>query len=188
MIFQVKNSMGVNRKSWQYSKLDKHVTVRFKKLGDLGEFLAEELLNESGFKNVKNLNKAEFLNNPFFDIYAERDRYKYAISVKTRNKYENSVAGIKLNSRYKLTDDPKKFVEEARSKYNSEAAWVAISADIDKGVFDAYFGTLLSLFGNRKGINMSRSAVEGYEHLALLRSFEEMGIPKKEYLCLENTY
>src|SRR3990172_9439143 len=91
------------KKAWQYSRLDKSVTIRFKKIGNLGEYLAGKLLQESGFKNIKDLNKEESANTQDFDFIAERNNIKYAISVKTRNKYENSVAGPKLNSRYKLT-------------------------------------------------------------------------------------
>ena len=125
----------MKKKAWQYSKLDKHVSKRFKKLGDLGESLAEQLLKENGFTNVKNLNIEENKNVKTFDIYAERKKQKYVISVKARNKYENSKAGPRLNSRYKLCDDPNEFENEARKKYNSNSAWVTIAVEIDKGIF-----------------------------------------------------
>ena len=176
------------KKAWQYSRLDKSVTIRFKKIGNLGEYLAGKLLQESGFENIKDLNKEESANTQDFDFIAKRNNIKYAISVKTRNKYENSVAGPKLNSRYKLTNDPINFAREAKGKYNSEAAWIAISLEIDTGVFNAYFGVLSDLNGNQKGINMSQEATRKYEQLALLRKFEDMGLTKSDYDGLKNEY
>src|SRR3989339_1479518 len=131
--------------------------------------LTGKLLQESGFENIKDLNKEESANTQDFDFIAERNKIKCAISVKTRNKYENSATGPKLNSRYKLTKDPVNFAKDAKNKYNSEAAWIAISLEIDKGVFNAYFGVLSDLNGNQKGINMSQEATRKYEQLALLR-------------------
>lgn len=130
----------------------------------------------------------DFLNNRFFDIYAEKEKNKYVVSVKARNKYENSIAGRKLNSRYKLTDEPGEFAKEAQKKYTSEASWVAIAIDIDQGTFDAYFGTLLMLGGNKKGISMNLHATETYKRLAFRYSLEEIGIRKEEYLYLKNEY
>ena len=176
------------KKAWQYSGLDKSVTIRFKKIGNLGEYLAGKFLKESGFKNIKDLNKEESANTKDFDFIAERNKIKYAISVKTRNKYENSAAGLKLNSRYKLTKDPVNFAKDAKKKYNSEAAWIVISLEIDKGVFNAYFGVLSDLNGNHKGINMSQEATRKYEKLALLRKFEDMGLTKSDYEGLKNEY
>jgi len=43
------------------------------------------------------------------------------ISVKAKNRFKNSIAGKKLNSRYKLTDDPILFEKEARSIYVSNS-------------------------------------------------------------------
>lgn len=179
--------VGVNKKAWQYTKMDKQVVVRVKKLGDLGELLTSSLLRKNGFKKVKNLNKT-FSNTPLFDFYAEKGKHKYAISVKTRNEYENSVAGRRLNSRYTLTKNPKQDEDTARVKYNSEAAWIAIPVDIDRGVFSAYFGTLSILSGNKKGIIMSLDAKNEYECLASDERFENHGISKKEYSCLKNEY
>ena len=141
----------MNRKAWQYSKLDKKVTDRFKKLGNLGEYVAADLLKQAGFKNVENLNQTASANVRFFDLRAERDKKKYVISVKARNKYENSAAGRKPNGRYNLFSDPKAASNDARLTYNSDAAWVAVAIDVKKGTFDAYFGTLSMLEGNKKG-------------------------------------
>lgn len=178
----------MNRKAWQYSKLDKKVTDRFKKLGDLGEYVAADLLKQAGFKNVENLNQTASANVRFFDLRAERDKKKYVISVKARNKYENSAAGIKLNGRYKLFSDPNVVSDDARIKYKSEAAWVAIAIDVENGTFDAYFGMLSMLEGNKKGIPMSSKAIQSYERLVFCCPFEKIGVPKGEYRKLANTY
>ena len=177
----------MKRKAWQKTVLDKNVTRRFKKLGDLGESLAETLLGEKGFKQIVNLNK-EKRNTKFFDLIAKRGNQAFAISVKARNKFENSVAGKKLNSRYKLTSDPKQFEAEAREVYQSLSAWVAISLDFDRGLFDAYFGLLSDLEGNRKGIVMSPQATERYEILAKLKKFDETDVSAEEMQSLKNRY
>ena len=178
----------MDKKAWQYSTLDKSVTKRFKKIGNLGEYLAGRLLLENGFKNIRDLNREDSSNTADFDFTAERKGIKYAISVKARNKYENSAAGPKLNSRYKLTNDPIRFAEDAKRRYQSVASWITISLEIDKGIFSAYFGTLPDLSGNQKGINMSQEAIRKYEQLALLRKFENMGLSKSDYNGLKNVY
>lgn len=144
----------MERKAWQGSVFDKSVTLRFKKLGDLGEYLAESLLAKAGFTQTVNLNK-KITNTQYFDLTANCGGYSYAISVKARNRFENSTAGVKLNTRYKLTDDPILFEKEARNLYSSIPAWIAIAIDIDNNFYNAYFGRLQDLSGNRKGINTS---------------------------------
>src|SRR3972149_6111374 len=69
------------KKAWQYSRLDKSVTIRFKKIGNLGEYLAGKLLQESGFKNIKDLNKEESANTKDFDFIAERNNIKYSLNL-----------------------------------------------------------------------------------------------------------
>lgn len=178
----------MNKKSWQGTVLDKGVTRRFKKLGDLGEYLAEKLLVKAGFKNVVNLNKEIRHNAKYFDLTAKRESQSYAISVKARNKFENSTAGKRLNSRYKLTNDPDQFESEAKEKHNCLPAWVAISLDIDAGVFDAYFGLLSDLEGNRKGIVISPQATKRYESLAKQNKFDQMDILEANIEALKNIY
>jgi Holliday junction resolvase-like predicted endonuclease len=178
----------MNKKSWQGTVLDKEVNRRFRKLGDLGEYLAEKLLVKAGFKNVVNLNKEIRHNTKYFDLVAKRGNQPYAISVKARNRLENSKAGIRLNSRYKLTNDPDLFESEAREKHNCLPAWVAISLDIDAGVFDAYFGLLSDLEGNRKGIVMSLQATKRYESLAKQTRFDQMDILEANIETLKNIY
>ena len=175
----------MNRKSWQHSKLDKSVTDRFKKLGDIGEAIAVTLLQEAGFTDIENLNSSLGANVKYFDIRAKRGKKNYVVSVKARNKFENSG---KLNSRYKLFDDPKSVMVEAKTKYNCEVAWVTVAVDIPNGTLDAYFGPLASLEGNKKGVPMSEKAIGSYERLAFCFSLEKFGIPKEVYEKLINSY
>ena len=177
----------MKRKAWQHSQLDGSVTERFRKLGKLGEYIAEILLKDANFNNVENLNK-ERENTPDFDLYAEKGHFKYAISVKTRNKYENSASGIKLNSRYKLTDNPKKFEEEAYKRFKAIPSFIAIAINVDSGTFDAYFGRLQDIRGNKKGIPMTEKALENYECLTSNKAITDMGITKEEYVKLKNEY
>lgn len=177
----------MNRKAWQGSVFDKDVTIRVKKLGDLGEYLAEILLTKKGFTEIANLNKKKN-NTKYFDMTAKRGDQSFAISVKARNRFENSVAGVKLNSRYKLTDDPALFEKEASEKYSSIASWIALSLDIDRGTFDAFFGRLQDLSGNRKGIIMTPEATAMYESLASQEQLDKMGLSTEELKSLINKY
>ena len=170
-------------KSWGHSRFDKAVADRMKSLGNLGEYLAEELLKEAKFKNIKNLN-SEKVNFPYADIYAERDGHKYCISVKTRNKKENNG---NLNSRYKLGKEWERLSQEAEAEHSAIAAWVTVACDIDNGTFDAFFGLLTDLGGN-SGIKMTQEATRDYEQLAFCRRFEKMGISEEAYKLLKNKY
>ena len=79
--------------------LDSTTAARSRRIGILGEKLAEAQLCANGFKNVKNLNHTLHVNHPGADLYAERNGVGYWISVKARNKYTE---GKKLNDRYKV--------------------------------------------------------------------------------------
>ncbi|MEK6646090.1 MAG: hypothetical protein AABY84_05395 [Candidatus Firestonebacteria bacterium] len=175
---------NIEKHAWQYSALDKGVTDRFKKIGDLGESLAEKLLKKNGFKNVKNLNKTTKNNNKYADIFAEHGNQAYVISVKTRNKFENTG---RLNSRYKLGKDCYEFAKQAETEHRAKAAWVTISLDIDKKIFDAYFGLLSDLEGNT-GVLMTPDATRNYKCLAFHYLFEKMGLTEDKYVHLKNTY
>ena len=169
--------------TWEHSILDRSVTKRMKKLGDLGEALAEKLLRKAGFTNVRNLN-IENNNNKYADIYAEKGAEKYVISVRTRNKYENNGS---LNGRYKLKADCHEQAAKMEKKFDASAAWVTIAIETDKGTFDAYFGTLESLQGNT-GVPMSEKATCNYEKLARHESLADYGIEKGLYKELKNIY
>lgn len=139
---------------------------RFKKLGDYGELLAHQLLEEHAFENIIDLNEIK-KNAPFADFFAIRDGSEYIISVKTRNKFENTG---KLNSRYKLGSSNlllEKFLAtpEFEPYCSATPAWLAIS--MEENTFDAYWGILSDLPGNQRGIPMSKSAKQTYTCLAL---------------------
>ena len=142
---------------------------RFKKLGDFGEILAYQLLADQGFENIINLNEIK-MNAPFADFYALKDGVEYILSVKARNKYENTG---KLNSRYKLGRSGiklGKFISDEIFKQYCGAtpAWLAIS--MERYIYDAYWGLLSELPGNLHGIPMSEAAKKNYKVLALGRA------------------
>ena len=143
--------------------LDTTTAWRAKRLGDIGEELAETLLLQHGFANIQNLNRAR-ANFPFADFLAERRSTRYVISVKIRNKYEFSQAGSRrLNQRYKLGAKCLQHAENAARHFNAVTAWLAIALDMH--TYSAYFGLLSDLNGS-VGINMSPAAVATYECLA----------------------
>lgn len=143
--------------------LDKVTAHRCKRLGDLGEELAENLLKVNGFNNIQNLNLLKN-NFPFADFYAEKDCVRYVISMKIRNKYESTCGEAKrLNSRYKLGSKCYEQAEVAEVQFDAKAAWLTIS--LDSETYSAYFG-LLSLLNGSKGVAMSEKAVASYECLA----------------------
>jgi len=76
-------------------QLNHHTALRAKSLGALGELLAIKALVDNGFNNIRNLNDQK-KNYPYADLYAERGKEKYVISIKARNRYERSG---RLNSR-----------------------------------------------------------------------------------------
>ena len=81
------------------SVLDKGTALRAKELGTLGESIAPLYLERAGFTSIRNLNDIK-TNYPYADVVATRNGITYAISIKTRNKYEARTG--KLNARYKL--------------------------------------------------------------------------------------
>ncbi len=169
------------KKAWQHSVLDKSQTERFKKLGDLGEYIAEVQLQQKGFKLVKNLNIVK-QNCMFADIYAVQDEIKYIFSVKTRNKLENNG---NLNSRYKLGAKCYEYATSAEKEHDAKAAWIAVTIDTDKGIFDAYWGFLDDLKGNT-GIPMSLKATKNYNCLTKNSSLNDY--VDFDYKILKNKY
>lgn len=135
---------------------------RCRLLGEFGEYiLAENLLKRNGFKEIRNLNSEHKTNQPFADIYAERDGKKYVISVKARNKFEKSG---KLNSRYKLGENCYKNAEIVSTEFDATAAFLAISFEADKQTYSGYFGELAILKGN-KGVPVGEKHLSNYECL-----------------------
>lgn len=137
---------------------------RFKLLGNMGEKLAETILQKGGFTDIVNLNHVA-MNFPFADFIAEKEGVKYLISVKARNKFEHT--GV-LNSRFKLGDTDKKLEklqnDEKFSAYNGHVpAWMAIA--LEKHTYEAYWG-LIDELPNKRGISMSEKAKQNYRCLA----------------------
>ena len=56
------------------------------------------------------------------------------------------------------------------------------------GLFNAYFGLLSDLKGNKKGIDMRPQATERYEILEKLKKLDEMGVSAEEMQSLKNIY
>ncbi len=142
------------------SVLDKSTALRARTLGSIGEDLALSFLERSGFANVQNLN--ELRNNfPFADIVAEYGGVIYAISVKTRNKYEARTNN--LNARYKLGANALRMAALLEENQNAVPAWLAVQ--IDGEYVSAYFGTVAQLEGNL-GIPMTPDSITAYWCLA----------------------
>jgi len=169
--------------------LDSATAGRARRIGILGEKLAEARLLAHGFRNIRNLNHTLRINHPGADLYAEGKGVSHWISVKARNKYTESGT---LNGRYKIDPDELKSLAECeRQQPGSRAACVAISFVMSERVafggepprsYSCYF-MLLNLNG-RAGVLMRPKRLEEYECLAL----NEL-IPHAEDVSdLENIY
>jgi hypothetical protein len=77
---------------------NKKEALRKKSLGELGELFAIKALVDNSFERIVNLNDKK-INYPFADLYAEKERKKYVISIKARNKYQKN---YKLNAFYNI--------------------------------------------------------------------------------------
>lgn len=142
------------------SVLNKQTALRAKELGALGETLAQRYLERAGFTGLLDLNTLR-KNFPFADVVASRGGTTYAISVKTRNKYEARTGN--LNARYKLGKKCEEMAAHAAKHTNAVPAWLAIQVDGDRA--SVYFGTLEILKGS-KGITMTPDMLDHYECLA----------------------
>lgn len=115
--------------------------ARKKSLGELGELFAIKTLVDCKFDKIRNLND-EHMNEPYADIYCEKRRKKYVISVKTRNKYQQDG---KVNTRYLLGRNAHSKAKAIAKKYNAEPYWMAIQ--FDDHDYTVYFGSLKCLNG-----------------------------------------
>jgi hypothetical protein len=186
-------SIGLGRRKATWNRddrvnLNSTTAGRSRRIGILGEKLAEAQLRTHGFTNVKNLNYALQVNHPGADLYAERSGVGFWISVKARNKYTE---GGRLNDRYKIKPTELLFLSRYQvSQPSSKVACIAISFVFsDRSTFggepprsySCYFA-LLNMITN--GILMSARHLTTYEVLA----HNEM-IPSAEDLSdLENEY
>jgi len=160
------------------SVLNKQTALRAKELGRIGETIAPRYLERAGFERVSDLNEDERQNHPFFDALASRNGVTYAISIKTRNKFEARSGN--LNSRYKLFKrDRIEQVRQAVEKLSAVPAWLAIQVDGETA--SIYFGTWDQL-ADKTGIPMLPDAIQRYECLA---NHEPHGLDIEH---LKNTY
>jgi hypothetical protein len=118
---------------------EKKEALRKKSLGELGELFGIKALVDSSFEKVVNLNDKK-MNNPFADLYAEKDNRKFIISIKARNKYQRDHA---LNAHYKLGGIAYEQARVAEKEYEAEAHWMAIQFDAQ--TYSVYFGSLVEL-------------------------------------------
>ena len=140
--------------------LNRETARRVHKLGSFGETLAGRILQMAGFTNIRNLNQIR-QNFPFADVYAERGREKYVISVKIRNRYQARTN--KLNPRYNLGKHCYELAARAEAELSATPAFLAISLHLD--FYSAYFAPLTTLAGSR-GIRMTPEGLIRYECLA----------------------
>jgi hypothetical protein len=122
---------------------------RKKSLGELGELFAIKTLVDCEFDKIRNLNDYK-LNEPFADIFCEKNGCRYVISAKTRNKYQ--IDG-RVNNRYNLGSDAYKLAKNSETKYDAQACWMAIQFDLYE--YSVFFGSLEELNGS-KGIPISK--------------------------------
>src|ERR1035437_4949668 len=160
------------------SVLNKQTELQAKELGRVGEKLAPRYLKRAGFQSVSNLNEDEAANYPFFDMMASRKGVLYAISIKTRNKFE-AISG-NLNSRYKLFKrDRIARVQKAANDLFAVPACLAIQ--VDGEIASVYFG-IWDQFADKTGISMLPDAIQHYECLV---KHEAHGLDIEH---LKNTY
>jgi hypothetical protein len=112
-------------------------------LGELGELFAIKALVDKNFDKIRNLNDNR-RNEPFADLYCEKGRKKYIVSVKSRNKYQKDK---QLNPRYNLGSAVYKKALDAENKYNAKAHWMAIQ--FDKHSYTIFFGSIDELNGSK---------------------------------------
>lgn len=155
---------------------------RIAELGQLGEELAEEALNHTGYQQVRNLNAVQ-RNQPFADLLAERDGNRYFISVKTRNEARRvgglnesyncfkiaTPANAALKAKGKNPDEITRLaiseIEMLAQGFDAIPAWMAVAVRPVKGTYAVYFGLLADL-GITRSIPMTTAARS--KHLCLV--------------------
>jgi hypothetical protein len=123
--------------------LNKKEAARKKTLGELGELFAIKALVDQGYDRIRNLNDKN-LNEPFADLYCEKNGKKIIISVKARNKFQKKGT---LNASYNLGTNAYEKALASEKKHKAVAHWMAIQFDEKK--FSIYFGSLSELNGKK---------------------------------------
>lgn len=154
---------------------------RISRLGRLGELLAAECLEASGFTGIKNLNDLT-RNFPFADIIAERGGNRYLIGVKARNEFRdngrlnpcynavliNKAKNDQLKREGKSEGDITALlwaeVGQLANRWEAIPAWVTVALRPEIGTYSAYFG-LVSMLGIRRSIPMKPADRRQYECL-----------------------
>lgn len=120
---------------------EKKEAARKKSLGELGELFAIKALVDEQYDKIRNLND-DHMNEPFADIYCEKDGHRYVISVKARNKYQKDG---KLNTQYNLGTNVYEKAKRVAEHYKAEPYWMAIQ--FDTHAYSIFYGSLESLNG-----------------------------------------
>lgn len=152
---------------------------RTSELGRLGELLAMDLLRNTGFEDVVDLNGTS--NFPYADLLGTWSGKKYLISVKTRcESRDNGLLNesynlIKINDRAnrRLQADGKtteqiteliwQTVDKIAAQWDARPAWIAIPVRPELGEYSAYFGEPLR---HIRSIPMTPQARARYRELA----------------------
>ena len=126
---------------------------RKKALGELGKLLGIKALVDNGFTNIKNLNGIK-RNYTFADLYAEKDNKKYAISIKTRNKFQENG---KENMFYNLGKNVYLNSERIAEELKAEAFWMAIP--FNENSYSVYLGGVKEL-NNKHSIPIRKCKIQ----------------------------
>lgn len=94
------------------------------------------------------------MNEPFADIYCEKDGESYVISIKARNKFKKNG---KLNTPCNLGDSVYQKAMISEERYKAIACWMAVQ--FDHNSFSIYFGKLIELNGEFQLTNVKKRKI-----------------------------
>lgn len=153
-------------------KQDQATVRRNKRIGNLGEQLASELLQKEGFRNVHNLNRIR-ANYPGYDLVAELGDEQFFFSVKARNRFERCG---RENSRYKIHLTLKQAAETAST---AKAAWIAIRLEPEKNSYSAFLGYFEQLPNGGRPRNPEKRSI-----YAIASGISMTETSCRQYICL----